>query len=638
MKSTLKLVLILTIILGITPRTQAVNFSLAESGSGGSLQPDNSGHGGLPSAWAYFFNRPPGCVSSGDLLIYEDASHTVLSDIIRFNGNAIGAQIFVYSGDVGGGNPADTGFPTGRYANQVSVTEYELIPGVLGYSYTPSAGQPGFVDTFCPFNLNLPPYPVTYIFTTSPVLQPWIVYDDALQNGWLDYSFNCTRSFANTSPVHSSNDSISVTVTNAFGGAQFHQTSFTNTAFASISFWINGGAAGGQHLQMYGVLGGVNQAPRFTLGTLSANTWTNFVVPLTALGVANKTNFDAFVIQDRDGTAQPVFYLDDIQLNYGQPPQVTVMPASTNITYGQSVTLTGSATGASPLAYQWYDYQTNAIIWGTNASVTLTNPPPAASGNYTLIVTNAFGRATNLVAVTVNKASLIITANNRTNECGTAFSFAGTEFTKNGLFSPDTVTSVTLTNNFGSNILATNAVGSGLANYNITYVAGVLTTVDTTPPVITLLGANPFTNLVNVVFVEPGASALDACGGSFAVTTNITVNVAVPGIYTNTFTSTDSYGNIASVTRTVVVTSNIATNPPVLTALTQLGNGAFQFSFTNLTGASFTVFASTNVALPFNAWSNLGPALETPASSGNYQFTDPQATNNVVRFYRVRSP
>ncbi|NOS72456.1 MAG: hypothetical protein HOP33_21355 [Verrucomicrobia bacterium] len=82
----------------------------------------------------------------------------------------------------------------------------------------------------------------------------------------------------------------------------------------------------------------------------------------------------------------------------------------------------------------------------------------------------------------------------------------------------------------------------------------------------------------------------------------------------------------------------IATNPPVLTGLTKLGDGTFRFSFTNLTGASFTVFASTNVALPFNAWSNLGPAVETPASSGQFQFTDPQATNNPQRFYRVKSP
>ncbi len=75
-----------------------------------------------------------------------------------------------------------------------------------------------------------------------------------------------------------------------------------------------------------------------------------------------------------------------------------------------------------------------------------------------------------------------------------------------------------------------------------------------------------------------------------------------------------------------------------MTGLTVLGNGSFQFGFANLTGASFTVLGSTNVALPLNAWSNLGPALETPPAPGQFQFTDPQATNNAQRFYRVRSP
>ncbi len=82
----------------------------------------------------------------------------------------------------------------------------------------------------------------------------------------------------------------------------------------------------------------------------------------------------------------------------------------------------------------------------------------------------------------------------------------------------------------------------------------------------------------------------------------------------------------------------VTTNSPLLTGLTRLGNGSFKFSFTNLIGASFTVFASTNVALPFNSWSNLGPAFETPANSGQYQFTDPQATNFATRYYRVKSP
>ena len=37
-------------------------------------------------------------------------------------------------------------------------------------------------------------------------------------------------------------------------------------------------------------------------------------------------------------------------------------------------------------------------------------------------------------------------------------------------------------------------------------------------------------------------------------------------------------------------------------------------------------------------WSNLGPATEIPPGSGQFQFTDHQATNHPQRFYRVSSP
>jgi hypothetical protein len=46
----------------------------------------------------------------------------------------------------------------------------------------------------------------------------------------------------------------------------------------------------------------------------------------------------------------------------------------------------------------------------------------------------------------------------------------------------------------------------------------------------------------------------------------------------------------------------------------------------------------TNVALPFNAWQDPGAAVESPAGSGLFHFTDPQATNHTERFDRVRSP
>jgi len=81
----------------------------------------------------------------------------------------------------------------------------------------------------------------------------------------------------------------------------------------------------------------------------------------------------------------------------------------------------------------------------------------------------------------------------------------------------------------------------------------------------------------------------------------------------------------------------LASSPPRLTG-EGTTNGVFGFGFTNFPGASFTIFAATNLAAPANVWSNLGPAVESPTGSGNYQFIDPYVTNFAQRFYHVRSP
>jgi hypothetical protein len=75
-----------------------------------------------------------------------------------------------------------------------------------------------------------------------------------------------------------------------------------------------------------------------------------------------------------------------------------------------------------------------------------------------------------------------------------------------------------------------------------------------------------------------------------------------------------------------------------LSGVTYLTNGGAKIGFNNLPDISYTVFASTNAALPFSQWSDLGPVVASPANSGNYQFTDPQATNYPQRYYRVRTP
>ncbi|MDB6021948.1 MAG: rcc, partial [Pedosphaera sp.] len=68
----------------------------------------------------------------------------------------------------------------------------------------------------------------------------------------------------------------------------------------------------------------------------------------------------------------------------------------------------------------------------------------------------------------------------------------------------------------------------------------------------------------------------------------------------------------------------------------KLGNGSFQFAFTNYSGALFSVHATTNLLLALTNWTSLGGATEV--SPGQFQFTDAQASSSPQRFYSIRSP
>ena len=113
-------------------------------------------------------------------------------------------------------------------------------------------------------------------------------------------------------------------------------------------------------------------------------------------------------------------------------------------------------------------------------------------------------------------------------------------------------------------------LGSTTVTWTVTDTSGntatanqIVTVVDVTKPVITLSGANPLTWECHVPFVDPGASASDACDTSVPVNVSGTVNVNVIGTYTLTYNASDDSGN-AAVTRTRTV-NVVDTTAPVIT-------------------------------------------------------------------------
>ena len=80
------------------------------------------------------------------------------------------------------------------------------------------------------------------------------------------------------------------------------------------------------------------------------------------------------------------------------PPTITVQPvASQTVSAGTNVAFSVTATGTSPLSYQWF-FGGNAISGATNSNYGIASAAPVNSGNYTVVIANIFGSVTSSAA------------------------------------------------------------------------------------------------------------------------------------------------------------------------------------------------------------------------------------------------
>src|SRR5688572_9105983 len=88
------------------------------------------------------------------------------------------------------------------------------------------------------------------------------------------------------------------------------------------------------------------------------------------------------------------------------PPVIVIEPVGQSVVTGDTVTFEVEAIGAAPLRYQWRQNGTN-LPGSTNASLVITNAQPRHWGNYTVVITNAFGAVTSSVATIIVDADLV---------------------------------------------------------------------------------------------------------------------------------------------------------------------------------------------------------------------------------------
>jgi alpha-N-arabinofuranosidase len=267
------------------------------------------------------------------------------------------------------------------------------------------------------------------------------VYTNNLVNAFQDWSFSVTRNFTNTSVVYpGESHSISVQVTGG-GGALSLQfpPGFNTSPYASLSFWINGGASGGQRVKVGGTIANSIQAS-YSVPALAMNTWQQYTIPLSTLGVANVNNCSGIWIQSTTGGSQPVFYLTDIQFNAAPAPATVHLDVDAtaalrtvdarqfgvntatwdgNLGNSQTIPLVKQA-GITTL--RWPGGSTSDTYnWATD---------PTGNANFRNLATNVGAQVfitVNYGSGTPNQAAAWVLAENKTNNCNFQYWEVGNE-------------------------------------------------------------------------------------------------------------------------------------------------------------------------------------------------------------------
>ena len=113
-------------------------------------------------------------------------------------------------------------------------------------------------------------------------------------------------------------------------------------------------------------------------------------------------------------------------------------------------------------------------------------------------------------------------------------------------------------------VVVTGQVQTSAGSYTLTYTASdaagnsanverIVNVADTSAPIITLTGESTLSLIQGSDYTELGANAIDSVDGNISVSINGSVNTAVAGMYTITYSVSDAAGNQSSTTRQVTV-------------------------------------------------------------------------------------
>ncbi len=237
---------------------------------------------------------------------------------------------------------------------------------------------------------------------------------------------------------------------------------------------------------------------------------------------------------------------------------------------------------------------------GSPYSIVASNAVGSGLGNYTICYVNG--------SLTVNPAPLTITADSIIKTYGQTVTLSGTDFTTSGLVNSDSVASVSLSSTGAAAtatvtgspyaIVASNAVGSGLSNYTITYVNGSLT-------------------------VNPAPLTITA--GSITKTYGQTVTLSDTDFNASGLVNSDSVASVTLSSTGAAATAAVTGSPYAIVASGAVGSGLGNYTISYLSG-SLTVNPAPLVITADNMTKTYGQTLTF--GSGSTQFTSSGLQNS----------
>lgn len=302
----------------------------------------------------------------------------------------------------------------GGYNGIYTNVELAYLPGSSGYAPTtdPNESVAGFATVFgitnnsyvgwIPTNLNfVEPTNVNAEFSIEAWIQEYYVDDDSgivaqgYGNGGEEFAIDLGAN-ESTHPLRfyardaggATVNTCNTTEAPQLDGLWHHIVAVCDEANTNLAFYIDG-----------------TNAAKVSFPTKSGIL--NSIQSLT-IGARQESQGSQYDNQFFGGISQVAVYKYALTSNQVQshyfasgiaPENLVVSPSSLTTNLGQNATFTATVKGSPALSYSWYGPNNNLI--STNPSVTITNVATSDSGNYTIVVSNAYGTVTGYTSLYV---------------------------------------------------------------------------------------------------------------------------------------------------------------------------------------------------------------------------------------------